>query len=212
MVYQGSNNSRVLPYTKAASVKLVTLEFAGVKFKSKAITGLDYIKGVEQLLEKQVQNMPSVERIVICEEKYSFTPDSFKAATRDQREASTKPPSINHLKSGRKMLSSEKFVKGACTTSAEGKSLISTYVAQNMDKHVIKHNIIIDIDSELHMAGCECREKLANCKCSTYSIPVCCYYEEESGFWYAAKLEGIHQRKGEAEMSQIDWLVDSIPH
>ena len=111
----------------SSAVKVVTIEFAGVKFKSKAITGLDYIKSVENdYIQNMISLFPRVHHIVVAEEKYSFTPDTFKAATRDQRVSSN--PSIHHLKTGREMLSAERFDKGGCVTSSEGKSLITTYV------------------------------------------------------------------------------------
>ena len=210
LIYSGRNNSRVLPYEEARYIKIMSLEFAGVKFKSRAMSGLDYIKEVEDLLENKLGNFPYLERMIICEEKYSFTPDTFKAATRDQRRQSTKPSSISHLKSGRELLSAEIFSKSACMTSPEGKSLISTYVAQNADKLNIKHNIIIDIDSEMYVEGCTCSKNSDGCKCEKFCIPVRCFFDHQKGFKYSTKLDGISQRKGEAEMSQVDWIVSSL--
>jgi hypothetical protein len=135
-------------------------------------------------------------------------PDSFKAATRSKR--STKDmvanPSIHHLKSGRDILSSQKFNKAACTTSREGKSLISTYIAKNVDKIVLKKDIVIDIDSELHIEGCEHPGECAqDCTCiSKYSVPIQCTFSRTSGLTDVQKLVNIVQRKGEAEMAQAD--------
>ena len=78
--------------------------------------------------------MPSVQRIVVFEETYSFTPDTFKASMRAKCTGASKLTSINHLKTGRELLSSEKFARSACVTSPEGKSLINNYVAQNVSK------------------------------------------------------------------------------
>ena len=104
-------------------MKVVTLEFAGIKFKSKAITGLNYIKAVvTDYLEKIIESMPQVKQIVVVEEKYTFTPDMLKAATRSQRMKATQ--SIHHLKTSTEMLSAETFKREACATSTEGKSLI----------------------------------------------------------------------------------------
>ena len=120
LIFLRSNKHHPLPSSISSTVKVVTIEFAGVRFKSKAITGLDYIKSVESdYIQNIISILPRVDQIVVVEEKYSFTPDTFKAATRDQRVSST--PSIHHLKTGREMLSAERFDKGACITSPEGK-------------------------------------------------------------------------------------------
>ena len=56
---------------------IATVEFAGVKFKTKATTGEEYLdnvkKGVIGRLMKP-SSFPNLNRIVICEEKYSYTP------------------------------------------------------------------------------------------------------------------------------------------
>ena len=101
--------------------------------------------------------MPELQHLVICEEKYMFTPDTFKAHTRKQRSSKqVKNQTIHHLKSGREILSSERFNKEACITSREGKTLISTYVAENIDKMVIRKDLLLDIDSELLIKDCKC--------------------------------------------------------
>jgi hypothetical protein len=157
----------------ANKVSVAVIEFAGVKFKTKAITGKDYLQGVQDdYIEKTMSAMPNVERIVLVEEKYSYTPDNFKAATREQRKKSSSLAAIHHLKTGHEMLSSEKFNKDACINSTEGKSLIGTYAAKNIENFHIQEKIIIDIDSELHIWGCQCKEEISKCNCQTYAVPV----------------------------------------
>ena len=89
-----------------------------------------------------------MKHLVICEEKYKFTPDDFKAATRAQRKVTTSY-SISHLITSEEVLSDVKFDKPSLVSTAEGKSIASTYLAKNIEALDIKENIIIDIDSEL---------------------------------------------------------------
>jgi hypothetical protein len=50
-----------LPQSIARSVTAASIEFAGTKFKSKAITGLDYIKHVENdYLESTINYLPAL--------------------------------------------------------------------------------------------------------------------------------------------------------
>ena len=82
----------------------VTVEFAGVKFKTRAINGCKYLKYVENAIVKNTMlKLPHVKHIVLCEEKYSFTPDSFTAATIAQRVSSKE--GIAHLKAGAEIIS-----------------------------------------------------------------------------------------------------------
>ena len=108
-----TNSKYPLPTAVASTIKVVIIEFAGTKFKTQAISGLEYIKSVEQYnLQPIICMIPKVGHIVLVEEKYSFTPDNFKAATRDQKNAKS-DASIHHLKTGRELLSAEKFSKTA---------------------------------------------------------------------------------------------------
>jgi hypothetical protein len=64
------------------SVTFATLEFAGFKFSSHAHTGREYLHHIEQNILKEKHQLSCLKYLVICEEKYKFTPDDFKAATR----------------------------------------------------------------------------------------------------------------------------------
>ena len=86
-----------------------------------------------------------LKHLVICEEKYKFTPDDFKAATRAQRKVTTSY-SISHLITSEEVLSDDKFDKPSLVSFAEGKSIASTYLAKNIEALDIKENIIIDIE------------------------------------------------------------------
>jgi hypothetical protein len=211
LVICGSSKIHPLPAEMAQTVKSASLEFAGVLFKTVAISGLDYLKSVEMdILEPVLAHMRKLTHLVICEEKYRFTPDTFKAATRHQRSVKhTQKSTIHHLKSGREILSAEKFNKEACITSKEGKTLISTYVAKNVDKIVLNKDLVLDIDSEYYTEDCTCSpDQLDKCQCTTkYAVPIRCKFSHNKGILNVEKLCSIQQRKGEAEMAQVDWLT-----
>ncbi|WAR27998.1 LOW QUALITY PROTEIN: hypothetical protein MAR_013702, partial [Mya arenaria] len=121
-------NKKAFPKDLTQSASVATIEFAGVKFKTSSTSGTQYLKYVENaVLMKTKISFPKIRNIVVCEEKYKFTPDVFKSATREQRQ--TKPDfSITHLKTGEDILSTHKFAKKTITTSAEGKQLINAVV------------------------------------------------------------------------------------
>ena len=108
------------------------------------------------------------------------------------------------------MLSSLKFDKKAINATDEGKTAISLYLAKNIHRLNIKKDLFLDIDSELIVKGCEC-EPFAkeNCQCNTYASPIRGIFTKE-GYQAQHILEHICQRKGEAEMSQVDWLVETV--
>lgn len=84
-------NCKTLPEDVTLTATAATIEFAGVKFKTNVCTGVQYISYVQNAVIKNVlMQLPGINRIVICEEKYSFTPDNFKAATHEQPKATTK--------------------------------------------------------------------------------------------------------------------------
>ena len=123
--------TQLIPQGVSDHTTAVTLEFAGVKFKTRAVTGMEYLKYVENAVVKStLQKLPKVKFMALCEEKYTFTPDNFKAATRAQRSSST-IEGIAHLKTGDQIISPDTFCKTAVVTTSEGKSLISTYLAAN---------------------------------------------------------------------------------
>ncbi|VDI72179.1 Hypothetical predicted protein [Mytilus galloprovincialis] len=194
-----------IPVDVQRTVKFATLEFAGFKFSSFAHTGTEYLHHIEQNIIKIKHQLPCLKHLVICEEKYKFTPDDFKAATRAQRKV-TSNYSISHLKTSEEVLSSDKFDKPSLVGTSEGKSLASTYLAKNVEDLCIKENITIDVDSELHITTCYCKDK--PCKCSPFCTPVRAYFDARDGFTRKELLHDIKQCKGEAEMSQIDWLIN----
>jgi len=75
--------SNTIPSILAKSAKYATLEFAGVKCSSFSETGKDYLRHIGKgIIGKIKYQLPLLRNIVICEEKYKFTPDDFKATTR----------------------------------------------------------------------------------------------------------------------------------
>ncbi|XP_071085902.1 uncharacterized protein [Haliotis cracherodii] len=196
-----------LPIWLTGNVKLVTLEFAGVKFKSKVITGKQYLHYVQNaILRPLPSKMPNLERIVLCEEKYSFTPDQFKAGTRQQRKKACSVSSITHLKPADDAITQQRFQRDVITGTTFGKSLISKYVAANAKDLLLPPGITLDIDSELEMHTCTCD---GACTCKHYATPIRCTFDKESQKPTITALVDVQQRKGEAEMSQVDWLIAS---
>ncbi|VDI78878.1 Hypothetical predicted protein [Mytilus galloprovincialis] len=170
--------------------------------KSKQIDRLSSAMNTCQAIVKPDCSKPK--HLVICE-KYKFTPDDFKAATRAQRKV-TSNYSISHLKTSEEFLSSDKFDKPSLVGTSEGKSLASTYLTKNVEDLCIKENLTIDVDSELHITTCYCKDK--PCKCSPFCTPVRAYFDARDGFTRKELLHDIKQCKGEAEMSQLDWLIN----
>ena len=91
-----------MPLNIQGSVTFATLEFAGFKFSS--YTGREYLHHIEQNILKVKHQLPCLKHLVICEEKYKFTLDDFKAATRAQQRVTTSY-SISHLKTSEEVLS-----------------------------------------------------------------------------------------------------------
>ena len=202
--------NHAMPVIVKQNVTIVTLEYAGVKFQNgKGVnSGLQYLKAAEGTLKKIMVELPNTRRMVVCEEKYHFTPDEFKAATREQRTSKSK--SIAHLKTAENIISDKKFDKNAVIHTIEGKTLISSYLGKNVNKLCLKGDLIVDIDSEHLMEGCHCKDK-AKCKCKgKYCVPVRARFSKSKGFLDEEKLTDIHQVKGEAEMSQMDWLPEIL--
>ena len=62
------------------SAAVCAIEFAGVKFRLRNIaSSKEYIQHVEMILKRLSKQMANLQTIVVCEEKYTFTPDEFKA-------------------------------------------------------------------------------------------------------------------------------------
>jgi uncharacterized protein YuzE len=117
--------------------------------------------------------------------------------------------SICHLKTASKILSEDAFDKHAIIYTKEGKMMISNYISKNVSNIHIKRNLVIDIDSQNHIAGCECQQA-ANCECTKYCTPVRATFTKADGLVSEEKMAHIRQRKGEGEMAQVDWLKESI--
>ena len=77
------------------------MDFAGMKFKvGSAKSGQEYLEVVAKMLNGLIGKSNKLSKIVICAEKYVFTPDEFKAGTREQRkrkkETGSYCPGKNH--------------------------------------------------------------------------------------------------------------------
>ena len=159
--------------------RVVSVEFAGVKFKAKVSSGDAYVEFIEKGVIKHILNLaPGTKHIIICEEKYSFTPDDFKAATRLKRmKAADK--NISHLKTAAEMINSNRFDKTALTTTSAGKSAVSMYLAQNASKFQVNKDIIIDIDSESCIEGhtCSAEPDGSDCSCKVFAKPLRCLFK-----------------------------------
>ena len=203
------HNVHDIPPKIRDSVKLATVEFAGVKFKTHATSGDEYLqhisKGVIRRLLKST-NFPKLQRIVMCEEKYTYTPDDFKASTRMKRQKASST-SISHLKLDSDILSKKQMSKSAVVQTEVGKRLISNYLARHIDSLDIKNDLILDIDSELILTN-SCSHNQEECLCAykSYATPVRGVFFKTDGFVRKELLKEIKQRKGEAEMAQVDWL------
>ena len=197
-------NISFIPNQIQKTVKLAIVEFAGVKYKVGGVkTGREYVLFANSALHNIKKSLPGVTTIVVCEEKYSFTPDEFKASTRAQRQ-SAKGDSIAHLKTSDRILSHDYFNKDAVTQTLEGKKLISTYLAHNVAALDFDYDLDVVIDSELHVT---CRCQAEPCVCQQYCTPLKCQYRGMTA--EVSLLEHIIQRKGEAEMAQLDWLISA---
>ena len=70
--------------TVTNSMTICTIEFARMKFKiGSAKSGKDYPEGVEKILNGLIGKSNKISKIVVCEEKYGYTPDEFKTSTRE---------------------------------------------------------------------------------------------------------------------------------
>ena len=195
-----------IPSIFTTNTKFATLEFAGVKFKTANCTsGCLYLHFCETLITKSLREFPNVTDLIVCEEKYSHTPDDFKQATRSQRQSKV-TTTIDHLKTTTSVLSDTAYNKDVLTKTAEGKALISKYLADNIDKLSIQKNIQLSIDSELIQESCEC---IQECSCTPAAIPVMKTFYENQLPSDSVQRKDIKQRKGEAEMSQVDWLIQN---
>ena len=199
-----------LPAEMRDKVKVVTVEFAGLKFKYMKKDGIGFVDfTAKSLVSPILRAFKSCRRVVLCEEKYSFTPDALKAATRKKRKATGKKKKkkdvafTGHLKQRDQILSKQKYDKTTLTATSEGKNVISTWVAENIDKLPVFRDVTTDVDSELVMEGCACDGAGEAC----FAVPIRTTFSSDS-FLGKHQMDRIHQRKGEAEAAVIDWLID----
>ena len=206
-----------IPISQRLPIKIVVVEFAGVKFKLKETvkTGLQYLHHVEtSVIRKLLRDVSSTQRMIIREEKYHFTPDDLKLATRAGRKKQD-TSSIGHLKQMEEIVSDNTIDCSAIKSTSVGKISIGNYLAQHAGSIKMDHDLILDIDSELIMHPCECEARsMARCVCPELKKSFCTpmrYMFHTDGKTEKHKLESIIQRKGEAEMSQVDWLIQCLP-
>ena len=193
-----------IPHTISANVSFATMEFAGVKYKTGHCTsGRQYLDFAESIIRTTLKQFPKVSKLVICEEKYTHTPDDFKCATRQQRQSNTKI-SIEHLKEAQSVLSETKFSKDVLTKTPEGKALISNYLAEHIDTLSLKKDLCLVIDSELIMEKCQCT---GLCSCKPPATPISKTFHHNQPPEKSTRVSNIKQCKGEAEMAQVDWLI-----
>ena len=196
------------------NIKAVVVEFAGIKFKLKDTikTGGQYITYAKDFVIKHYLHVtPNINRMVLCEEKYRFTPDDLKAATRANRNKKV-DVSISLLKTDDEMVSSENIDTTAIKSTGTGRIGIGNYLAEHAGQMQINHNLTLDIDSEYNLHQCQCLASSEyECRCEdinkAYATPVRYKYCQHEAVT-RQHLQDIIQRKGEAEMSQLDWLMD----
>ena len=64
-----------IPQTITLAVKLVTMDVAGIKFKTGQCTsGRQYLVFAEIIIDKTVKQFSNMVELIICEEKYSHEP------------------------------------------------------------------------------------------------------------------------------------------
>ena len=195
-------NVSFVPNKVTKGVKLVLVEFAGVKHKMSGVkTGREYLQQTNSTMHSIMKSFPEAKTIVVCEEKYSFTPDEFKASSRAQRQSAASD-SIAHLKSSDKILSDDYFNKDAITQTLHGKKLISSFMAQT--KLCFDQVFDVVMDSELYLT---CRCKKNPCVCQQFCTPLKCEFRGNTS--NVVLLDHIVQRKGEAEMAMLDWLISA---
>ena len=194
-----------LPSGMSTNIKVVTVENAGMPYKvRKSVSGDDYVRFIDQRVLKPIlTEFPDLKTIIMCEEKYSFTPNLIKGATRAQRGKHTEL-SIDHLKSSKEMVSDTMISKSDITSTAQGKRLISTFIPRNVSKLSLRAECEIIFDSEFYIKECNCDESV--CTCDIYTTALKCVFSD-NGLVSTSKETHIKQRKGEAEMAQIDWLL-----
>lgn len=90
------------------------------------------------------------------------------------------------------------------------KCLISPFLARNAATLRLQHDLNLYIDSELHIEGCHCNSS-DRCSCKVHAVPLKCSFTRTNDQPDVNKVREIKQRKGEAELAQIDWLLSLSP-
>ena len=151
-------------------------------------------------------SLPSTDHIVTCEEKYKFTPDDLNTNTRQKRQKK-EAVTISHLKQESEIVSESKLSKKAIVSTTVGKSLISSYLSKHVDLLDIRKNLTRDIDSEAVMCTCCYNGNDVSCSCKPYAVPMR-FKLSDGKLLEKTAFTGTRQRKGEAEMSVVDWFPD----
>jgi hypothetical protein len=84
------------------------------------------------------------------------------------------------LKTKYEVLNEDKFDKAALTSTAEGKTITSTYLAKSVEMLEIGEIITLDINSEMPLTPCKCDIKPYTCR--TFSTPIRAFFDKEKGF------------------------------
>ena len=137
-------NQKSIPAAITITIQIATAEFAGMKYKMKADTGVGCLNCVENIVIKPIICMlPKLEKLALCEEKYSYTPNDCKDRKKNDN-------SISHLKEGSALISGIVFCQSLAAETEEGKRHVSNYLADNVNRLNSGRTLTSDTDSELH--------------------------------------------------------------
>ena len=201
------------------SIALCIIENAGWKFKvPQSVTSVNrYLAYTrDKLLVNILHDFQHIKRIVLVEEKYYFTPDDFKAQTRLNRQSKANSSSISNLKTAEEICNEESLQMKEVTTTAAGKTGIGNVCGSHGGKFNLKRDVTVDVDCEWLFHRCLCSAShVSLCICDdshkAYATPVRYDYKSTGEEPTCQKLNHIRQRKGEAEMGQVDWLKEALP-
>ena len=199
-------NQTHIPQNVSAECTVSVLEFAGVKFKLGNIqSGKEYIDHCERIIKGLYKKFPRLDTVVICEEKYHFTPDDFKVITREQR-TSKWGKTVDHPKTAAAIINGHSLNKDAVTGTMQGKIAISAFLAQNLKEIQMHQECKVVVDSELYLNSCDCQEQ---CTYEKYATPLLFTVVETDGKFVSQTefMSQIRQRKGEADMAVASWVI-----
>jgi hypothetical protein len=193
----------------AQRISVVSIENAGAHFKTgqDVKSGADFLRHFQdRWITRTVTMAPNLRTICLSEEKYNFTPDLFKGATRSQRVTSTSA-SIAHLRTEDEILSEQQFSRSSVVGTGQGKVVASTFISKNVHKLSIRRPLQLVLDSEHHLVACSCENpEQQSCTCDHHATPLLATFDKD-GLASTETLSSIKQRKGEAECAQLDWIV-----